>query len=91
MGIGREGYLPLLESQEVRGRIAFRTYSVSVFVGICIIWVYRAIHVPAMEGRLAWFGVFAAEIWFGIYWIFTRAARWKPIYRRTFKDRLSQR
>ncbi|GMH25488.1 hypothetical protein Nepgr_027331 [Nepenthes gracilis] len=32
-----------------------------------------------------------AEMWFTLYWILTQALRWNPVYRSTFKDRLSNR
>ncbi|GMH25485.1 hypothetical protein Nepgr_027328 [Nepenthes gracilis] len=35
--------------------------------------------------------MFGAEIWFTLYWILTQALRWNPVYRSTFKDRLSNR
>ncbi|XP_058112687.1 cellulose synthase-like protein E2 isoform X3 [Magnolia sinica] len=89
--MGREGYLPLFETKEAKGRIAFKIYAISVFVGVCMIWVYRATHVPKEGLRWAWFCMFGAEIWFGIYWIFTQSARWRPVYRSTFKERLSHR
>ncbi|CAL5087819.1 unnamed protein product [Urochloa decumbens] len=33
----------------------------------------------------------AAELWFSFYWILTQSVRWRPIRRRTFKDRLAAR
>ncbi|XP_021905799.1 cellulose synthase-like protein E6 isoform X1 [Carica papaya] len=41
--------------------------------------------------RLAWIGMFLAELCFGIYWSFTQAVRWNVVYRYPFKDRLLQR
>ncbi|KAK6133039.1 hypothetical protein DH2020_033194 [Rehmannia glutinosa] len=52
--------------------------------------LFKATHVNENE-KLAWIGMFGAEIWFGLYWILTQAHRWNRIYRQTFKDRLSQR
>ncbi|XP_058112664.1 cellulose synthase-like protein E1 isoform X3 [Magnolia sinica] len=89
--MGREGYAPLFETKEAKGRIAYKIYAISVFMGICMIWMYRATHVPEKGLRWAWFCMFGAEIWFGIYWIFTQSARWRPVYRSTFKERLSHR
>ncbi|KAK1584491.1 hypothetical protein Q3G72_033449 [Acer saccharum] len=43
------------------------------------------------DGKWAWIGLFAAELWFGFYWLCTQALRWNCVYKRTFKDRLSQR
>ncbi|XP_077217186.1 cellulose synthase-like protein E6 [Tasmannia lanceolata] len=87
---GRGGYLPLFET-EGRGRIGYKLFAVSIFVGICWIWVYRVSHIPTREGRWVWLGLFAAEIWFAFYWLLTQAVRWNPLHRCTFKERLSQR
>ncbi|KAJ8644397.1 hypothetical protein MRB53_006145 [Persea americana] len=90
--MGGDGYLPLFETREARGRIAFRLFSISIFVGVCLIWLYRATHVPREGiGRWAWFGMFGAELWFGFYWILTQTVRWSPVYHYTFKERLSER
>ncbi|KAH7837625.1 hypothetical protein Vadar_015978 [Vaccinium darrowii] len=35
--------------------------------------------------------MFMSELWFTLYWVVTQSARWNPVYRYTFKDRLSQR
>ncbi|PQQ05394.1 cellulose synthase-like protein E1 [Prunus yedoensis var. nudiflora] len=50
-------------------------------------------HIPKAgeDGRFGWIGLLGAELWFGFYWILTQASRWSPVYRHTFKDRLSQR
>ncbi|RWR84931.1 EMP24_GP25L domain-containing protein/Cellulose_synt domain-containing protein [Cinnamomum micranthum f. kanehirae] len=90
--MGGEGRLPLFETKEAKGRIAYRLFSISIFVGICLIWVYRVTHVPGGGiGRWVWLGMFSAELWFGFYWILTQAVRWRPVYRYTYKERLSQR
>ena len=91
--MGSEGYLPLFETIEGKGRVAYRVFAASIFVGICCIWSYRVRFVPEEEeeGRWGWLGLFAAEIWFGFYWILTQAPRCNPIYRRTFKHNLSKR
>lgn len=55
---------------------------------------YRATHVPGAgsgAGRAAWLGMLAAELWFGFYWVITQSVRWRPVRRRTFKDRLAAR
>uniref|UniRef100_A0A5B7BN89 Putative cellulose synthase-like protein E6 n=1 Tax=Davidia involucrata TaxID=16924 RepID=A0A5B7BN89_DAVIN len=95
MGKEKDGlYLPLFETKAVKGRVLHKLYAVSVFVGICLICVYRATHVPPqgeINGRWAWIGLFMAELWFSFYWILTQFSRWNPVYRYTFKDRLSQR
>ncbi|CBI23490.3 unnamed protein product, partial [Vitis vinifera] len=36
-------------------------------------------------------GLFLSELLFSFYWFLTQLVRWSPIYRYTFKDRLSQR
>ncbi|XP_073001786.1 cellulose synthase-like protein E6 [Typha latifolia] len=65
-----------------------------------MIWVYRATHIPMKDGEeekkkmmmwALWIGLFAAEIWFGLYWLLTQSVRWNPVYRHTFKERLSKR
>ncbi|XP_058111897.1 cellulose synthase-like protein E2 [Magnolia sinica] len=89
--MGREGYAPLFETKEAKGRIAYKMYAISAFVSVCMIWVYRAPHVSKEGVRWVWFGMFGAEIWFGFYWILTQSARWRPVYRSTFKERLSHR
>ncbi|XP_057957534.1 cellulose synthase-like protein E6 isoform X2 [Malania oleifera] len=94
MGRGDE-YVPLFETKEAKGRIPYRLYAASVFVGICMIWVYRVSHLPAAEEqvleRWVWVGAFLAELWFSFYWLITQFVRWNPIFRSTFKDRLSHR
>ncbi|KAK9267100.1 hypothetical protein L1049_009518 [Liquidambar formosana] len=89
----KDDYLPLFETKAAKGRKLFQFYAVSVLVGICFLCVYRVTHVPA-EGKVerwAWMGLFFAELWFVLYWILTLFVRWSPIYRYTFKDRLSHR
>ncbi|KAH7843196.1 hypothetical protein Vadar_013722 [Vaccinium darrowii] len=87
------GNLRLFETRRGKGRIIYRLFAASVFVGILLIWVYRASHIPRYgeEGRLGWFGLLGAELWFGLYWVLTQSLRWNRTYRFTFKDRLSQR
>ncbi|XP_059596226.1 cellulose synthase-like protein E6 isoform X2 [Vitis vinifera] len=93
--MGKDGYLPLFETKAARGRILFKCYAASVLVGITFICVYRVVHFPAAGGQLlkrwAWMGLSLAELWFSLYWFITQFVRWNPIYRYTFKDRLSQR
>ncbi|XXG55197.1 hypothetical protein AAC387_Pa03g2915 [Persea americana] len=100
MTLGREGsrrdeqHLPLFQTEEAKGsrRISYKLYVGSIFVGVCLILVYRAIHIPGEgEGRWAWIGLFGAELWFSFYWLLTQSSRWNPVYRSTFKQRLSQR
>ncbi|KAJ9182511.1 hypothetical protein P3X46_006497 [Hevea brasiliensis] len=91
--MGREKYIPLFETKEARGRVFYRLFSVTVFLGICCIWAYRISNIPRKgeDGRWVWIGLLGAELWFGLYWVITQAVRWKPVFRCTFKDRLSQR
>ncbi|KAL4379526.1 hypothetical protein GQ457_02G031090 [Hibiscus cannabinus] len=90
----REDYLPLFETRPARGRRLFRLFSASIFIAICFVWVYRVTYFPAGEAkaeRLAWLGLFLAELWFSFYWSLTLILRWNPVLRFTFKDRLSSR
>ncbi|KAM3743949.1 hypothetical protein ACB098_06G015000 [Castanea mollissima] len=91
--MGSDGYLPLFETRRARGRVIYRLFVVSVFVGICLIWIYRVSHIPrkGKDGKWGWIGMLGAEFWFGFYWVLTQALRWNQVYRCTFKDRLSQR
>ncbi|KAI3673885.1 hypothetical protein L6452_40015 [Arctium lappa] len=72
-------------------RRAYRVFATTVLVSIIWIWVYRATQAPAGYRRWVWIGMFAAELWLGLYWLLTQSVRWNPTYRRTFKQRLSQR
>lgn len=91
--MGSDEYVPLFETERARGRVIFRPFALSTFVGIGFILVYRLSHIPrnGEDGRWAWIGLFGAELWFGLYWVLTQALRWNCVYRRTFKDRLSHR
>ncbi|KAA8527078.1 hypothetical protein F0562_008693 [Nyssa sinensis] len=92
-GAGEDEGLPLFETKVARGRVAYKIFASTVFVGICLIWLYRVTNIPRAEeqGRSAWIGMFMAELWFCFYWIITQSVRWNVIYRCTFKDRLSRR
>ncbi|XP_073002556.1 cellulose synthase-like protein E6 [Typha latifolia] len=90
----------LFETKVAKGRKWYKLYTCSVFTGICMIWVYRATHIPIKDGEeekkkmmmwALWIGLFAAEIWFGLYWLLTQSVRWNPVYRHTYKERLSKR
>uniref|UniRef100_A0A5B7C9R6 Putative cellulose synthase-like protein E1 n=1 Tax=Davidia involucrata TaxID=16924 RepID=A0A5B7C9R6_DAVIN len=89
--MGNDGYVPLFETKRAKGRMIYRLFATSMFVGIVLIWVYRASHIPREVGRLGWIGLFGAELWFGLYWVLTQSLRWNRTYRYTFKDSLSQR
>lgn len=90
---GGEKACPLYETKEARHKVAYKLFASTIFVGICLIWVYRLKHIPSAGegGRWAWIGMFAAEFWFGLYWIITQSVRWNVIYRRTFKENLANR
>ncbi|KAK9269762.1 hypothetical protein L1049_001540 [Liquidambar formosana] len=90
---GRVEALSLFETKEARGRVAYKLFSSTIFMGICLIWVYRLINIPRSgeEGRWAWIGLFVAEFWFGLYWIVTQSVRWNVVYRYPFKERLLHR
>ncbi|KAL0919481.1 hypothetical protein M5K25_011576 [Dendrobium thyrsiflorum] len=83
----------LFEVRRGKGRVWWWLYAASMLLGLLLIWVYRASHVPVAgeKGGWAWMAMFAAELLFGFYWFITFSARWNPIYRYTFKDRLSLR
>ncbi|KAL9309836.1 Cellulose synthase-like protein E1 [Arabidopsis thaliana] len=86
---------PLFETRRRTGRvIAYRFFSASVFVCICLIWFYRIGEIGdnrTVLDRLIWFVMFIVEIWFGLYWVVTQSSRWNPVWRFPFSDRLSRR
>ncbi|CAN4096876.1 unnamed protein product [Withania somnifera] len=86
-------HLPLFESKAARGRKMYKLFASTMFVGICLIWLYRLINMPRRgeSGRLAWIVMFLAELCFGFYWIITQSARWHVIYHYPFKNTLSLR
>ncbi|KAL6187990.1 hypothetical protein ACLB2K_039385 [Fragaria x ananassa] len=87
------GNKALFETRRAKVRVLYRVFAASLFAAICLIWVYRASHIPkpGEDGRFGWMGLLAAELWFGFYWILTQSCRWNLTYRQAFKDRLSQR
>ena len=90
---GEEDALPLFETKEARFVGAYKVLAFTVFVGICLTWVYRLTHMPRAgeQGRWAWIGMFMAELCFGLYWILTQSCRFKVVYHYPFKERLSYR
>ncbi|KAM4092146.1 hypothetical protein ACB094_06G015400 [Castanea mollissima] len=90
---GEEDALPLFETKEARFVGAYKVLAFTVFVGICLIFVYRLTHMPRAgeQGRWAWIGMFVAELCFGLYWILTQSCRFKVVYHYPFKERLSCR
>ncbi|XP_002522779.2 cellulose synthase-like protein E1 [Ricinus communis] len=91
--MGSDKHTPLFETRRAKGRVFYRLFAATVFVGICLICAYRLIHMPreGEDGRWVWIGLLGAELWFGLYWVITQSLRWQPVYRHTFKDRLSNR
>ncbi|XP_075664556.1 cellulose synthase-like protein E6 isoform X2 [Castanea sativa] len=91
--MGDNNGLPLFVTKSAKGRILFQLYAILICVGVCLIFLYRLSHIPRREeaGRWAWIGLFLAELWFSFYWFLTTFVRLNPIYRYTFKDRLSLR
>lgn len=81
----------LFETERGKGRKIYRVFAATVFVSVVWIWVYRATLMAPASGRWFWIGSFAAELWFGLYWMLTQSVRWNPTHRRTFKQRLTQR
>ncbi|KAJ4754186.1 Cellulose synthase family protein [Rhynchospora pubera] len=76
-----------------KGMVAYRLYATSILVSTCLVWWYRATHIPSIgeKGRWLWIGISLAEMFTGLYWIVTQFLRLNPIYRHAFPDRLSQR
>lgn len=91
--MGNDGYLPLFETSAAKGRPLYWFYALSMLTGIISICVYRWTHFPPETGLRAcsWIGISLAELWFIFYWLITQVIRSRPIYRHTFKDRLSER
>ncbi|GFS45167.1 cellulose synthase like E1 [Actinidia rufa] len=87
-GGGEEECLPLFETKLVKGNVAYKIYAITVFVGICLIWLYRFLHIPRAQepASWAWIGMFMAELWFGFYWIITQSVRWNVT--RRYGDKL---
>ncbi|XBH92719.1 hypothetical protein VPH35_083793 [Triticum aestivum] len=82
----------LFETETHGGRAAYRLHAVTVAAGILLLLYYRATRVPAAgEGRAAWLGMLAAELWYAAYWVVTQSVRWSPVRRRPFRDRLAAR
>ncbi|URE27905.1 Cellulose synthase-like [Musa troglodytarum] len=82
----------LFGTERAKGRTAYKLFASSMLVSICLVLFFRATNIPGRgeQGRWAWVGMLAAELWFTVYWIITQSVRWNPIYRRTFKERLSE-
>ena len=82
----------LFETETNGGRAVYRHHAVTVAAGILLVLYYRATRVPAAgEGRAAWLGMLAAELWYAAYWVVTQSVRWSPLRRRPYRDRLAAR
>ncbi|GAB2265023.1 hypothetical protein Dimus_000091 [Dionaea muscipula] len=86
------GYVPLFETKTAKLAVFYRAVATSMLASMCLMWVYRATHIPppGQPGRWAWIGLFAAELWLGFHCLLSLLLRWNVIYRYTFKDRLSR-
>ena len=79
--MGNNDNLPLFVTKSAKGRILFQFIALTIFVGICLISVYRLTHIPEGKeaGRWAWMGLFLSGLWFFfIYWFFTMVVRLNP-------------
>ena len=82
----------LFATERVGGRAVYRLHAITVAAGVLLMLYYRATRVPAAgEGRAAWLGMLAAELWYAAYWVVTQSVRWSPLRRRPFRDRLAAR
>lgn len=86
-------HVPFFESKEAKGKNLYKLFALTVFLGICLIWLYRLINMPSKgeAGKLAWIVMFLAELCFGFYWIITQSARWHVTYTYPYKNALSLR
>ena len=79
--MGNNDNLPLFVTKSAKGPILFQFIALTIFVGICLISVYRLTHIPERKeaGRWAWMGLFLSGLWFFfIYWFFTMVVRLNP-------------
>jgi hypothetical protein len=82
----------LFATERVGGRAVYRLHAVTVAAGILLVLYYGATHVPSTgEGRAAWLGMLAAELWYSFYGVVTQSVRWSPLRRNPFRDRLAAR
>lgn len=67
-------YDPLFETKSATERVLFWLYAASIFISICMIWIYRLSYFP-LEGetelRWTWLSIFLSELWFSWYWFLT--------------------
>ncbi|CAI8593996.1 unnamed protein product [Vicia faba] len=91
--MAKEEYHPLFETRRGSGKFMYITFSFSVFVGICSIWIYRLNYISEEfeDGNwIVWIGLLFAELWFGFYWFLHQNLRWNPIFRQPLPQVLSQ-
>ncbi|KAK9152376.1 hypothetical protein Syun_010685 [Stephania yunnanensis] len=93
MAVQSESSNGLFKTKVIKGHKGYRALALTIFVNICLIWMFRATHVPKSgePHRWAWLGLFAAELWFGLFWIINQSLRWTHVQHRTFKHKLHQR
>jgi len=92
--MGITEHTPLFETKKSRGRLIYRSFATSLFVCICFVWIYRISHIidaKGEDGKWVWLGMLGAEFWFGFYWVLTQAFRWNLVFRKPFRNILSQR
>ncbi|KAI4371183.1 hypothetical protein MLD38_019449 [Melastoma candidum] len=85
---------PLFETVSGNWLFLYRLYAASILVCICFVFASRVKLLPPSENgthRLMWIGCSLCELAFFLFWIPTVVVRWDRSYRRTFKDRLSER
>ncbi|XP_027335305.1 cellulose synthase-like protein E1 isoform X2 [Abrus precatorius] len=88
--MAKDEYSPLFETIRRRGKFLYIIFSLSLFVCIFFIWVYRVSHLPK-NGKWAWIGLLSADLWFGLYWLLRHPFRCNPVFRQPFTHILSQR
>ncbi|KAK4588668.1 hypothetical protein RGQ29_019612 [Quercus rubra] len=78
--MGDNNGLPLFVTKSAKGRILFQLYAILIFVGVCLIFLYKLSHIPRREeaGRWAWIGLFLSELWFSFYWFLTTYEKFLP-------------
>ncbi|XP_006857764.3 cellulose synthase-like protein E6 [Amborella trichopoda] len=90
MGKVDEEKLSLYGSVKAKGMFLYRLFGLSFLCAVLMVLYYRLTHVT--EGaQWFWMAIFASEVWFTFYWVLNQSVRWNPVYRHTFKDRLSKR
>ncbi|CAN0875133.1 Cellulose synthase-like protein E1 [Linum grandiflorum] len=86
-------YMALFETTRAKSKslLLYKLFAATIFFRICSVWTYRLTHLlnkQRSSSSWIWVGALAAEIWFGVYWVFNQAGRWNPVYWSTHKDHL---